>query len=238
MAVFAKCIWLHFGWEPTQPPQCFLSALFQQHCLSPEYMIEDSESHRVASISHPTIHGLQLRFLEFIRRQANPSQMQVDSDAQKADFDDKFWVPYRVVAKLAPSMPACAQTVRKLMTAACLGPETQDTASAAATMQDSPRLLEDAPTLEYLVYHHSCKQESGGESVGSKDRTLPRVVHNLGGDQVTVEMEPPQIRAWSIERIPLDHPRNVISIVPILRRQAVFNELLSSCFSQQHDVDR
>ncbi|KAJ1951469.1 hypothetical protein FBU59_000134 [Linderina macrospora] len=236
MAVFDKCNWLHFGWEPAQPAQCFLSALFQQHCLSPEYMIEDSASHRVVSSPHPTIHGLQLRFLEFIRRQASPHQMQVDSGAQQPDFDDKFWIPYRVVAKLAPSMPACAQTVRKLMVAASISSEAQDAASIAAGMQDSPRLLEDAPTLEYLVCQQSAKKGTCGTSGDPKDRTLPKVVHNLGGDQVTVEMEPPQIRAWSIERIPLHHPRNIVSIVPILRRQAVFNELLSSCFSQ-HDVD-
>ncbi|KAJ2083832.1 hypothetical protein H4R24_000484 [Coemansia sp. RSA 988] len=38
----------------------------------------------------------------------------------------------------------------------------------------------------------------------------------------------PQIRAWAVSRVPLRHVRDVLALVPLLRRQAAFNELLAS----------
>ncbi|KAJ2223786.1 hypothetical protein IWW45_008251 [Coemansia sp. RSA 485] len=248
--------WLCYSWEPSNTSHCFLSALFQQHCLKPDYVIEDSDTHKVVSISHPNIHGLQLRFLEFVKqtkRQENSGSMQVDGQETHADINSDFWIPYTMVAWLESPLPACALTVRKIMAAVSpdskvevLSPSTDSTAETLSL--DSPRLLEDAPTLEHLVFkEYVAKQDVSGSAgpLDPQEMTLPLLaeaaaedsklrkssIHTINGQSVAVELEAPQIRAWSICRIPLNHPCNILSVVPLLRRQAVFNELLASCFS-------
>ncbi|KAI8323529.1 hypothetical protein GQ54DRAFT_296720 [Martensiomyces pterosporus] len=238
ITMFDTCKWLYYTWEPSSSVHCFLSALFQQFCLPPEYSIEDSASHKVLVISHPTIHGLELRFLQFIGSKGeakDPNAMQVDG-AEKdvgSDINDEFWVPYALVANLEPSMPACALTVRKAMEATL--PDSRTTAAPgqsaetiAGGVQDSPRLLEDAPTLETMLYAEHLKRTKGADD--SAARVIPPAMHQVDGHGVAVEMDSPQIRAWTICRVPLSHPRNILTVVPILRRQAIFNELLSSCF--------
>ncbi|KAJ2222508.1 hypothetical protein IWW45_008585, partial [Coemansia sp. RSA 485] len=226
------------------------------HCLKPDYVIEDSDTHKVVSISHPNIHGLQLRFLEFVKqtkRQENPGSMQVDGQETHADINSDFWIPYTMVAWLESPLPACALTVRKIMAAVSpdskvevLSPSTDSTAETLSL--DSPRLLEDAPTLEHLVFkEYVAKQDVSGsagpldpqemtspvlaEAAAENPKLRKSSIHIINGQSVAVELEAPQIRAWSICRIPLSHPCNILSVVPLLRRQAVFNELLASCFS-------
>ncbi|KAJ1647529.1 hypothetical protein LPJ64_001125 [Coemansia asiatica] len=267
--------WLCYSWEPSSTSHCFLSALFQQHCLKPDYAIEDSDTHKVVTVNHPNIHGLELRFLEFIKqkRQEVAGLMQVDDQETHTDINSDFWAPYTMVAWLESSLPACALTVRKIMAAVSpdakievLSPSTDK--SAETLSLDSPRLLEDAPTLEQLVYKEyktkqgkefikdrhvttgsttvkaisspsspspSSSSLSGIATSGAKIRRSS--THTIKGHSVVVELETPQIRAWSICRIPLNHPRNVLGIVPLLRRQAVFNELLASCFNDSSTLD-
>ncbi|KAJ1965126.1 hypothetical protein GGI12_000971 [Dipsacomyces acuminosporus] len=248
IASFESCKWLHYTWEPSSSQHCFLSALFQQFCLASEYSIEDSPSHKVLGVSHPTIHGLELRFLQFLSSreepaasQANdPSAMQVDGGEKStsgADINDEFWIPYALVAKLDPPLPACALTVRKAMEATSPGAPiattpSQPTEAAPGSVQDSPRLLEDAPTLEAMLYEEYLKQaKQEADGPGFSARAIPQAIHQVESLSVSVELEEPQIRAWTICRIPLSHPWNILSIVQILRRQAIFNELLTSCFA-------
>ncbi|KAJ1822870.1 hypothetical protein LPJ56_000513 [Coemansia sp. RSA 2599] len=257
--------WLCYSWEPSSTSHCFLSALFQQHCLKPDYTIEDSDTHKVVTVNHPNIHGLELRFLEFIKQKKHDpaGSMQVDGQETHVDINSEFWIPYTMVAWLESPLPACALTIRKIM--AAVSPDAKievlspsaDT-SAEILSLDSPRLLEDAPTLESLVYKEyvvnaesqNVKDRSGTAGSSNPQSSLlpssspsssamatsalkPRKpsIHTINGHSVSVELETPQIRAWSICRIPLSHPRNILGIVPLLRRQAVFNELLASCFS-------
>ncbi|KAJ2162080.1 hypothetical protein GGF46_000955 [Coemansia sp. RSA 552] len=229
-AELPRCLWLSFAWEPSSSEHCFLSALFQQHCLGQDLAMEDSETHKVVTYAHPTIHGLGMRFLRFMRpEKANESAaMQEDS---KKDIDSEFWIPYTAVALLEPELPACALTVRGIMEATkadvgILTPE-QATGEASRAPQDSPRLLEDAPTLEHLVY--------AGCTADATATRLFSATHSIGGQTSTVTLETPQIRAWSIRRIPLGNMHCVLAVIPLLRRQAVFNELVASCFSVTTD---
>ncbi|KAJ2863857.1 hypothetical protein GGH94_003307 [Coemansia aciculifera] len=181
-SVSGLCHWLYYSWEPSSSPHCFLPAAIQKLCLSADAMEEGGSQ---VTVQHPAIHGLDMRFLEF----------------KHGDMQDEFWIPYTLVARLEPALPACALTVRAIMAATTL--VTQDEQPMVATAHDSPRLLENAPTLESLVR---------GNSAG------------------TVEMEAPQIRAWTICRIPMHRPSNLLAVTAILRRQATFNSILASCF--------
>ncbi|KAJ1719609.1 hypothetical protein LPJ53_005658 [Coemansia erecta] len=230
--------WLYYSWEPSSTSHCFLSTHFQKHCLQQDYMAEDSGSHAVVTVNHPNIHGLELRFLEFKppqdqSQQDDSNSMQVDEQSEAKPSNSEFWIPYSIVARLESPMPACALTVKRIIAAVSSDAKVESLAQSNETATegvslDSPRLLEDAPTLENMVY---------GECVGKPITATPvsaarkPTVQTIAGRTVTVELDAPQIRAWSLHRIPLSHPRNVLSIVPVLRRQAVFNELLASCFS-------
>ncbi|KAJ2777015.1 hypothetical protein GGI15_004650 [Coemansia interrupta] len=228
--------WLHYSWEPSSTPHCFLSTLFQKHCLQQDYMAEDSGLHTVVTVNHPNIHGLELRFLEFKppQQQGDSNGMQVDGQSETKTSNSEFWIPYSIVARLESPMPACALTVKRIMTAVSsdakveLLAQSSDSANEGATL-DSPRLLEDAPTLENMVYCECAEKPIAATLVPTACK--PAVKQIIAGRTVTVELDAPQIRAWALHRIPLSHPRNVLSIVPVLRRQAVFNELLASCFS-------
>ncbi|KAJ1801241.1 hypothetical protein LPJ59_000455 [Coemansia sp. RSA 2399] len=226
IADVAGCNWLSYSWEPTSSPRCFLSALFNQHCLSPDYMIEDSESHKVLTVHHPTIQGLDMRFLEFVRKKSNSSAdaMQVDGQNAATDINSEFWIPYTLVAQVEPPLPACALTIRGIMTATATSMDDSTLASSDPNaksfggIQDSPRLLEDAPTLESLIRSSKFPKSEGFSTLHKPFQT-----------PILLSLEQPQIRAWTIERVPLNDPRDVLLLVPLLRRQATFNDLLASC---------
>ncbi|KAJ2512428.1 hypothetical protein H4217_006895 [Coemansia sp. RSA 1939] len=244
------CGWLYYSWEPSSSPHCFLSALFNQYCLSPDYMIEDSETHKVVTVHHPTIHGLDMRFLEFLKTKSLDSAetMQVDGQESAADISDEFWIPYSLVARVEPPLRACALTVRGIMAATV--PSVDDTAaqptSASSSsdlntkpfggLQDSPRLLEDAPTLESPIY---LSKFPNSDPHASSDgfSTIHRFAHLPSQEPLVLEFGQPQIRSWSVQRVPLNNPRDVLSLVPLLRRQATFNELLASCVGDAVDED-
>ncbi|KAJ2126293.1 hypothetical protein IW147_000041 [Coemansia sp. RSA 720] len=187
-----QCLWLDFAWEPSNKQHWFLSEQFQQYCVSAEHMADDSGPYTVVSLKHPLIGGLELQFLE------------TDPTADAKDQNTAYSIPYTLVARVSPALPSCALTVRQIMAATGH--------SASSVSHDSPRLLEDAPTLERLV----CANTT-------------RTVHNVGATKMQINMEAPQIRAWSISRVPIAHMREIMEVVPLLRRQAVFNELLGSC---------
>ncbi|KAJ2857317.1 hypothetical protein GGI22_003543 [Coemansia erecta] len=232
IADVAGCNWLSYSWEPTSSPRCFLSALFNQHCLSPDCMIDDSESHKVLTVHHPTIQGLDMRFLEFVRKKSTggAEAMQVDGQNSATDINSEFWIPYTLVAQVEPPLPACALTIRGIMTATATN--TDDSALASSStlassdpnvksfggIQDSPRLLEDAPTLESLIRSSKLPKSESFSTVHKPFKT-----------PILLSLEQPQIRAWTIERVPLNGPRDILSLVPLLRRQAAFNDLLASC---------
>ncbi|KAJ1944491.1 hypothetical protein GGF37_002168 [Kickxella alabastrina] len=235
--------WLCFNWEPAKSPHCFMPTQFQQYCLQSDHMVEDSEPHRVVTVSHPSIHDLQMRFLEFTQHKSaersasdGDDSMQVDGqDEQDKNNRDELWIPYALVARLESPLPACALTVRRIMDAIAPG------ATIAApghdgleetdggTLQGAPRLLEDAATLEHLMYAEYTAGKSSAEAAAT-DLRKP-TFHCIARRGISVEVESPQICAWNICRVPLSHPRNVLAVVPLLRRQAVFNELLASCFN-------
>ncbi|KAI7826372.1 hypothetical protein BX661DRAFT_198964 [Kickxella alabastrina] len=235
--------WLCFNWEPAKSPHCFMPAQFQQYCLQSDHMVEDSESHRVVTVSHPSIHGLQMRFLEFTQhksaeRSASDSDdsMQVDGqDEQDKNNRDELWIPYALVARLESPLPACALTVRRIMDAIAPGATIAGPGhdgleeTDGGTLQGAPRLLEDAATLEHLMYAKCTAGKSSAEAAAT-DLRKP-TFHCIARRGISVEVESPQICAWNICRVPLSHPRNVLAVVPLLRRQAVFNELLASCFN-------
>ncbi|KAJ2130230.1 hypothetical protein GGF48_002093 [Coemansia sp. RSA 921] len=186
------CLWLDFAWELSNKQHCFLSEQVEQYCVSADHMADDSGPFSVVSHQHPLIHNLELQFLE-------------TSDSKPQDQNADYWIPYTLVARVSPALPSCALTVRAVMAAT----GQSDTSSVS---QDSPRLLEDAPTLERLVCANTA-----------------RIVHNVGPTKMQINMEAPQIRAWSICRVPIAHVREIVEVVSLLRRQAVFNELLGSC---------
>ncbi|KAJ2738924.1 hypothetical protein GGI20_006194 [Coemansia sp. BCRC 34301] len=226
------CHWLYYSWEPSSLPHRFLSTAYQKFCLSADAMLEDSESHQVSTVRHPGIQGLDMRFLEF-----SPQQLDGDLNMQTDDrAGAEFWIPYLLVAKVEPALPACALTVRAIMaatvpdTTAAQEPD-QGSAAAAGVAHDSPRLLENAPTLESLVRNTDFAVASGPEAHTDAGAVAPArtAPHCIAGQRVVVEMEAPQIRAWAICRIPIHHPRNVLAVTAILRRQATFNSLLASC---------
>ncbi|KAI9499791.1 hypothetical protein BX070DRAFT_84428, partial [Coemansia spiralis] len=197
------CSWLYYSWEPTNSFHCFLSALFQQYCLSPDYTIEDSESHKVVIAHHPTIHGLDMRFLEFVKSKGDGSSdvMQVDRHESSADINEEFWIPYTLVAQLEPPLPACALTVRGIMatTDGNALTATDPASKSLGALQDSPRLLEDAPTLEYLVSASSSKTP-GSHAFAAGSNTAHKSTHVIADKPAVLTVEQPQIRAWSIYR--------------------------------------
>ncbi|KAJ2551780.1 hypothetical protein EV175_003565 [Coemansia sp. RSA 1933] len=229
IADVSGCSWLYYAWEPTNVPHCFLSALFSQHCLSSDYTLEDSESHKVVTVKHPTIHGLDMRFLEFVRKEGGNSSveaMQVDGQESAANINDEFWIPYTLVARVEPPLPACALTIRGIMAATVastddsisVSPSSDPNTKPLSGIQDSPRLLEDAPTLESLLF-----------SSNTLKSDVSSTIHTAYQTPILMSLEQPQIRAWTIERVPLNDLRSVLLLVPLLRRQAKFNELLASC---------
>ncbi|KAJ2817565.1 hypothetical protein FBU31_006181, partial [Coemansia sp. 'formosensis'] len=132
-AVAGLCHWLHYAWEASAAAHCFLPPAVHSLCVG------DDASASAVTVRHPGIAGLHLLFLELSR------------DTQP---DEGLWIPYTLVARVDPPLPACALTVRAIMAAT-----NNDAAAAAATApaepeqaaHDSPRLLENAPTLESLV---------------------------------------------------------------------------------------
>ncbi|PIA16915.1 hypothetical protein COEREDRAFT_15107 [Coemansia reversa NRRL 1564] len=162
------CQWLDFAWESSVQRHWFLAPDAAQHWIAADHA---GEAHL-----HPGIAGLQVRFVE------PPTEDQASGGA---------WAPYTLVIRVDPPLVACAQTVRALMTVTAYGG-----IGGKPVLDDAPRLLEDAPTLEHILL----------------------------GDAA----DAPQIRAWTISRVPLRHVRDVLAVVPLLRRQAAFNELLSS----------
>ncbi|KAJ1663573.1 hypothetical protein IW140_004860 [Coemansia sp. RSA 1813] len=248
IADVSGCNWLYYSWESSSSPRYFLPALFNQHCLSPDYTIEDSDSHKVVTVHHPTIHGLDMRFLEFFRKKntSNAEAMQVDGQGLATDINDEFWIPYTLVAQVEPPLPACALTIRGIMAATVTNTDDSTVASASASsdsnpkslggLQDSPRLLENAPTLESLVcLSKSPQSDQHASSDGFS--TVHRSAHMSSKMPILLNLEQPQIRAWTIQRVPLNDPRNILSIVPLLRRQATFNELLASCIGDATEGD-
>ncbi|KAJ1835473.1 hypothetical protein LPJ63_001093 [Coemansia sp. RSA 2711] len=215
VAELPRCMWLDYVWEPSNKQHCFLSATVQQHCVDPDHMAEESAGQKVLSYAHPTIEGLEMRFLEFAQLPAQDAGA-ASADAQTTQASG-VWIPYTLVARLAPELLACALTVRGIMLATG-----QPTESSPGASQDSPRLLEDAPTLERLIYT---------DCVADNSSTLFQAVHRVGQSTSLVKLESPQIRAWSISRIPITSMHQVLAVAPLLRRQAMFNELLASCFS-------
>ncbi|KAJ2470450.1 hypothetical protein GGI02_002918 [Coemansia sp. RSA 2322] len=219
-AVAPLCHWLSFSWEPSDSRHGFLSAQSPKYCLPTDYMAEDSESHHVVRVHHPGISGLDMQFLELTAPESVPKTGKpVDDSITQASVDSGAWIPYCMVARLEPTMPASALTVRAIMAAiqvdtSALGP---DQSAGVGLAHDSPRLLENAPTLEGLVRGECAKTA------------------NTSGEKM--EMGPPQIRAWTICRIPLYRPQNVLAVVPILRRQAIFNSLLASCYTDAVDSE-
>ncbi|KAJ2820226.1 hypothetical protein IWW50_005139, partial [Coemansia erecta] len=199
-----QCLWLDFAWEPSNTQHCFLSEKFQQYCVDPDAIVDDSGALKVASHQHPSIHGLEMRFLEISRTDAPVST----SDAMQVEqgLDSGFWIPYALVARVAPSLPACALTVRAIM--AATGQSADDTVGAS---QDSPRVLEDAPTLERFV-HASCAPRADAPF---------SAVHRVDQTVMRVQLDTPQIRVWSVSRIPITRMQQVLAIVPLLRRQAL-----------------
>ncbi|KAJ2251711.1 hypothetical protein GGI13_003695 [Coemansia sp. RSA 455] len=171
-SVSRLCHWLYYSWEASSSSHCFLPANIQNFCLQ-------ADSTEGITVRHPGIQGLDMRFI----------------DSTRTDMG-VFWIPYTLVARLEPSLPACMLTVRAIMAATMIEPQGEQTA------YDSPRLLENAPTLENLV----C-------SNGTVDT--------------------PQIRAWTICRIPIHRPGDLLAVTNILRRQATFNSILASCFTDQ-----
>ncbi|KAJ2628900.1 hypothetical protein GGF44_004383 [Coemansia sp. RSA 1694] len=232
-SVAELCHWLYYSWEPSGVPHCFLSATYQKYCLSADAMLENSESHQVATVQHPGIQGLSMRFLEFSPRQAGDD---VSMQTGGGGGDAELWIPYSLVARVEPALPACALTVRAIMaatlsdTTAVQGPD-QGTGTVGAA-HDSPRLLENAPTLENLVRIPDLATSDPAAYVdGGVVAPMRLATHYIAGQRIVVEMEAPQIRAWTICRIPVHHPRNVLAVTAILRRQATFNSLLASCFA-------
>ncbi|KAJ2449204.1 hypothetical protein EV183_005024 [Coemansia sp. RSA 2336] len=220
IADMPQCLWLDFVWEPSSKQHCLLAEKFTKYCLDANQMSEDSETHKVISYTHPTIQGLEMRFLEPVM----PSSLEnADSlgtqPAQAADL----CIPYTLVARLTPELLACALTVRSIM--AAVGHKADGSPSMS---QVSPRLLEDAPTLERLV-HASCQNDNADELLQGR--------HRVGQTTLVVKLESPQIRAWNISRIPIDSMHQILDIVPLLRRQAIFNELLASCFTGTSGLD-
>ncbi|KAJ2395421.1 hypothetical protein GGI23_004308, partial [Coemansia sp. RSA 2559] len=156
--------------------------------------------------------------------------MQVDGQNSATDINSEFWIPYTLVAQVEPPLPACALTIRGIMTATATN--TDDSALASSStlassdpnvksfggIQDSPRLLEDAPTLESLIRSSKLPKSESFSTVHKPFKT-----------PILLSLEQPQIRAWTIERVPLNGPRDILSLVPLLRRQAAFNDLLASC---------
>ncbi|KAJ2804358.1 hypothetical protein H4R20_002540 [Coemansia guatemalensis] len=74
---------------------------------------------------------------------------------------------------------------------------------------------------------------AAGDGIGSEP--APEDAPRLLEDAPTLERlilrdaaDAAQIRAWTVSRVPLRHVRDVLALVPLLRRQAVFNELLAS----------
>ncbi|KAJ2693093.1 hypothetical protein H4R19_006054 [Coemansia spiralis] len=142
-------------------------------------------------------------------------------------MSDQLWLRYAAVARLEPELPACTLTVRRIMaavSAADAGGPDQGAEPPATGTVDSPRLLDDAPTLEQLV-HAGC-------APGTAAAAPFKATHCIGGSHaVAVELDSPQIRGWSIGRVPLASMSNIPAVVALLRRQAIFNELMASCFS-------
>ncbi|KAJ2732142.1 hypothetical protein IW152_004002 [Coemansia sp. BCRC 34962] len=206
-SVSELCYWLYYTWEPSSLPHYFLPSAVEKLCLPADAM--EVAGSRVVTARHPAIHGLDMRFLEFTKQQTSGTDMQREG----GDANSELWIPYTLVARLEPALPACALTVRAIMAATSPDATAQEPEQTAATAHNSPRLLENAPTLENLV--------------------RGMATSHLGNDQegLSVEMEAPQIRAWTICRIPVHSPRNILAIAAILRRQATFNDLLASCFA-------
>ncbi|KAJ2789785.1 hypothetical protein GGI18_002199 [Coemansia linderi] len=207
-SVSELCHWLYYTWEPSSSPHYFLPSAVEKLCLPADAM--EVAGSQVITVRHPAIHGLDMRFLEFTKQQADGTDMQAEGDASS-----EFWIPYTLVARLEPPLPACALTVRAIMTATSSDATTQEPEQTAG--HDSPRLLENAPTLENLVRGIAANHPGSGQEASPEEQA--------------VEMESPQIRAWTICRIPVHSPRSILAITAILRRQATFNSLLASCFA-------
>ncbi|KAJ2907834.1 hypothetical protein GGI21_003491 [Coemansia aciculifera] len=228
-SVAELCHWLYYSWETSSKPHCFLPAAHQKYCLAADAMLEDSESHHTVTIRHPGIQGLDMRFLEFL------PPRQTDGASDGGGDAAGVWIPYSLVARVEPPLPASALTVRAIMAAtaldAAVAPESNQ---VVAVTHDSPRLLENAPTLENLVRNSTDLAASDPAVAATHADTgvaapTSTAVHSIAGQRVAVEMEAPQIRAWTVCRIPVHHPQNILAVTAILRRQATFNSLLASC---------
>ncbi|KAI9477572.1 hypothetical protein LPJ78_000025 [Coemansia sp. RSA 989] len=220
IADMPQCLWLDFVWEPSSKQHRLLAEKFSKYCLDPEQMSEDSETHKVASYPHPTIHGLEMRFLEPVL----PSSLEnTDNSGTLPAQTSDLCIPYTLVARLAPELLACALTVRSIM--AAVGHKADGSPSMS---QVSPRLLEDAPTLERLI-HANYNNDNTDELLQAR--------HQINQTSLVVKLESPQIRAWNISRIPINSMHQILDIVPLLRRQAIFNELIASCFTGASNLE-
>ncbi|KAJ2773990.1 hypothetical protein IWQ56_000778 [Coemansia nantahalensis] len=214
--------WLSFAWEPSSTEHFFLPETCPRHCVDAEYMADSASGVRVVASPHPAIRGLEMRFLEPTHPRKQQQQEQPD------DASDQLWLRYAAVARLEPELPACAMTVRGIVavvSASAADGEAPDQAAEPPSVGtlDSPRLLDDAPTLEQLVRASCAPVPDAGAPF--------KATHSVGRHAFTVELDSPQIRGWSISRVPLASMRNVPAVVSLLRRQAIFNELVASCFS-------
>ncbi|KAJ2851115.1 hypothetical protein IWW36_001366 [Coemansia brasiliensis] len=217
IADMPQCLWLDFVWEPSSKQHCLLTEKFPKHCLGSDQMSEDSETHKVVSHPHPTIHDLEMRFLEPVL--SNSESENADTSGTQQTENSDLRIPYTLAAHLAPELLACALTVRSVMTA--VGHKADGSPSIS---QISPRLLEDAPTLERLI-HAGCKNDGTDELLQAR--------HRVDQTSLLIKLESPQIRAWNISRIPINAVHQILDVVPLLRRQAIFNELVASCFNTE-----
>ncbi|PVZ98573.1 hypothetical protein BB558_005423 [Smittium angustum] len=95
----------------------------------------------------------------------------------------------------------------------------------------SPVSASEGSTLEWLASRDSMTSEYPRSNQLYCSKCIPGTEMELA-----FECLKPSIQAFSLCRIPLTEPEHVFDILPIIRRQLVFNELIASCFSSNRNI--
>ncbi|OMJ08600.1 hypothetical protein AYI70_g11444 [Smittium culicis] len=134
---------------------------------------------------------------------------------------------YNLVARFEPFIWCCSSTIKSIQSAMSL--DEQFSENYKSPDNTVPLILlpsGDGSSLESLVSRDSPMSENG-------DNNRCYTVKKIEEAQMEIAFEclNPCLQAFALCRVPIFQLEKLIDILPIIRRQIVFNELLSSCFS-------
>ncbi|OMJ22922.1 hypothetical protein AYI69_g5197 [Smittium culicis] len=134
---------------------------------------------------------------------------------------------YNLVARFEPFIWCCSSTIKSIQSA--MNPNQKFSDNQNGTDNTIPLILlpsGDGSSLESLASRDSLMSENG-------DNNRCYTVKKIEEAQMEIAFEclNPCLQAFALCRVPIFQLEKLLDMLPIVRRQIVFNELLSSCFS-------